>query len=310
MKKRLTFFNKQGDTFLRDIIIDLRKDYEIKYFSGDDAKEFFSLLHYTDIAWFEWCDDLIVAATRHPKTCKIICRLHSYEMFTPLPHNVDWNKVDSLMFVNPVVRKYCIEKFGIRPDITTVINNGVNTKRFSIPENKTYNKKVAFIGNINYKKGPQFLLQVFNSIYQYDNNFEFYIAGKPQDERIHFYMQNIQQHLPYKLHFDGWQENVSEYLKDKDYVISTSLFESFQYSLAEGMLQGCIPLIHTWPSSEFLYPKEFLFYSPEDAVNIVRSFDNLNDQDAMRNKVRDFITENYSTEKQMKEIRSLLKSME
>ena len=143
-KKKLTFFSIGEEVFLRDLIINLRKDYDIKIFHRGDPKELAMMLHDTDIAWFEWCDQLIAEVTMKPQLCNYICRLHSYEMFTDFPYQVDWNRVDKLIFVSDIVKDYTLKTFKIRPDIATVINNGVDVERFKIPLSKTYNKKIAF----------------------------------------------------------------------------------------------------------------------------------------------------------------------
>ncbi len=310
-KKKLTFFSLGEEIFLRDIIIDLRKDYDIKFFHRGDQKEFHQLLHDTDIAWFEWCDQLIQEASNRPKMCKYVCRLHSYELFTDMPSKVDWNNVDKLFFVNPIVRDYSLKKFGIRPDITQVILNGVNIEKFTIPEKKKYNKKIAFVGLINYKKGPELLLQTLKAIYDYDPTFEFHIAGGHQDERIHLYMDNFLAQMPFKVNFDGWQDDMPKYLEDKDYIISTSLFESFQYAIAEGMAQGLVPLVHNWIGSDFFYPKENIFVCPEDAIQIIRKFEDLTDKNKKkyRESMRAHIVNNFTFERQIADIRKALEEL-
>jgi len=308
-KKKLTFFNLSGDVFLRDIIIDLRKDYEIKHFFRGDQKEFYQLLHDSDIAWFEFCDQLPVSATQQAKLCKYICRFHSYEMFTDLPGKVDWGKIDKLMFVNDVVHDYSVKKFNIPTEITTVINNGVSGDKYQIPENKKFNKKVCFIGFMNYKKGPQLLIDTFYQIWKHDPTYSFHIAGDHQDERIKLYFETMAQHLPFRIYWDGWQQDIPSYLRNKDFVLSTSLFESFQYSIAEGMLQGCVPIVHEWLGSDAFYPDEYRFKFSHEAVDIVKSFERSQDKDSIRKSVRQHILENFPVERQLLETRKLLEEL-
>jgi len=307
-KKKLTFFTTVGDAFLRDLFAGLKADYDLKMFMGGDEKEFRQLLHDTHIVWLEWCNDLARALTIPPKMSeKYIIRLHSFEMFTPLPGQVDWNKVDKLIFVNPICQQYTLSKFkNIPKEITTVIPNGVNMSRFPIPEHKTYNKKVVFVGFINYKKGPQLLLEVFRKIWEFDHEFTFHIAGTYQDERFQLYMQNMMQKLPFKINFDGWQNDIHKYLEDKDFVISTSIFESFQYSLAEGMSQGLVPLCHSWVGSEQFYPRDYIFDTPEEAVEIVNRFQKSDNKAEIREKLRKHVSDYYPFEKQLKATKEML----
>lgn len=309
MKKKLTFFTFGEDVFLRDLIVELRKDYNIKFFQRGEEKEFQTMLHDTDIAWFEWCDNLPVFATKSPKMCKYVCRLHSYEMFTNFPGQVDWNKIDKLIFVGEPVKDYCLKKFNIRQDIATVINNGIDINKFVIPKVKKHNKKIAYVGFLNYKKGPQLLLQTFKAIYDYDPEFEFHIAGDFQDERYFLYFQTIMPHMPFKIHMDGWVKDMPSYLEDKGYVISTSLFESFQYSIAEGMAQGICPLVHGWLGSNLYYPKENIFFSPNECVNIIDKFEKEKDKDKMRMEWRNHIKKNFSLDRQISEIKKVLEDL-
>lgn len=313
MKKKLTFFSLGGDVFLRDIILNLRKDYDVKFFYKGSDMEFKQMLHDSDIAWFEFCDKLVVEATKSPKLCKYIVRLHSYEMFTDIPNYVDWNKIDKLVFVNDIVHDYCLKKFknipSVPADITEVIKNGVNVDKFTIPSNKKFNKKIAFIGFMNYKKGPQMLLEVFRKIYEYDNEYTFHIAGGHQDERIYLYFEQMQKQLPMKIYWDGWQEDIPKYLKNKDFVISSSLFESFQYSLAEGMSQGCIPLVHNWLGADLLYPKEYIYNTPEEAVGIVKKFADNDNKDKIYKSVREYIIDNFSLDSQINNIKKMLENL-
>ena len=307
MKKKLTFFTFGEDMFLRDIIAELRKDYNIKFFQRGSETEFFQMYHDCDIAWFEWCDDLIVQATQSPKMpSKIVCRLHSYELFTDVPAKVDWNKIDKLMFVSETVKNLFFSKFHVRPDIMSVIPNGVNMDSFKTPLDKKYNKKVVFVGYINYKKGPELLLQTFLALHEMDPEFTFHIAGDHQDERIALYFSYMQQFLPFQINFDGWVKDMPEYLKDKDYVLSTSLFESFQYALAEGMAQGVYPLIHNWPGALDLYPQEHIFVSVPECIDIVKKYNALKDKTAKQMEMRKYIEEHFSLEKQITSIKDLL----
>lgn len=310
-KKRLTFFTTIGDIFLRDIFVELKPDYNLKTFVGGEEKEFRQLLHDTDIAWVEWCNDLAGALTLPPKMSeKYVVRLHSFEMFTPLPNKVDWSKIDKLIFVNQICRDYTLSKFkNIPKEITTVIPNGVNVDRFVIPKDKPYNKKVVFVGYINYKKGPQLLLQVFRKIWEFDHDFTFHIAGAYQDERFQLYMQNMIKKFPFKIKFDGWVQDMPTYLKDKDFIVSSSIFESFQYSLAEGMAQGLVPICHSWIGAEQFYPRDYIYDTPEEAVEIIERFQKTLHKTLIREKLRKHIVDNFSYRKQIKQIKEMLNDL-
>jgi len=289
-KKKLTFFCNGEDIFLRDIISNLRGEYDIKFYQRGTEKEFYNMLHDTDIAWFEWSNEMVEKVMSRPKMCeRYIVRLHSYEMFTPIPSRIDWSKVDDLIFVSEKVCDLSLKKFQIDPKIARIIYNGVDIEKFTIPKNKEDTKKIAFIGFINYKKGPEILLQAFKAIYDYDPSFEFHIAGDFQDERIALYFNNIKKHMPFEIKFDGWVADINKYLEDKSYIISSSLFESFQYSIAEGMAKGCVPLVHSWAGSELIYPVSNIWTWPDECVNIIKDFEKAENKKEIRAKLRKHI---------------------
>jgi len=308
-KKKLTFFTAGEDVFIRNLIVNLRDEYSVKTFFKGNPEEFALMMHDTDIAWFEWCDNLTAHATVQPKVntnTKYVCRLHSYEMFTEWPKKVDWNKIDKLVFVNPVVRDYCLQNHQIRPDISTIIYNGVDMEKYTLPKDKKYNKKVVFIGYINYKKGPELMLQAFKAIHDYDPEFTFHIAGQHQDPRIKLYFDTIIPQLGFKINFDGWVQDMPTYLQDKDYVISTSLFESFQYSLAEGMAQGVFPLVHSWMGSNIFYPGESIWTFPSQLIDRIKWYEDQKDKLKIQTDLREHIKNNFSFDRQLKETKEML----
>ncbi len=294
-------------SFLDPILNDLRPDNEIRLFTSGTEEQMLEMLEWCDVAWFEWCDNLVIASSRMPKRCKIICRLHSYEAFTDMPRQVDWSKIDHLVLVNRSVQE--LLKRSVDPRVTiSVIHNGVDTEKFSIPAGKKYGKRICSIGYINYKKNPALLLYCFKAIHDYDNRYRFHIAGTHQDPRIQIYFEHLVPKLQIPISFDGWVEDVPGYLRDKDYVISTSLFESFHYSIAEGMASGLAPLIHDWLGASYLYPEEFLFTTPQHCVALVRRLER-EDRVALGKRCREHVVSRYEQKTQLAKVNALIQTV-
>lgn len=310
MKTRLTFIHNGNDMFIRDLVVAFRADYDVMVCHPENEDELKTALDNTDIAWFEWCDSIVALATKWPKKCRYICRLHSYEMFTNSPPVVDWYKIDTLIFVSQFVHDYCLEKFDIPDNIATVIHNGIDVDSFSLPNEKRYNKSVAFVGYVNYKKGPVLLLHTFKAIYDYDPTFKFFMVGKHQDERIQLYMDHFLCDAPFKITFDRWTNDVPGYLTDKDFIISASLLEACPYSIMEGMASGLIPLIHNWVGSDDLFPADHLFTYPNEAIDIIREFEGCSDygQAKYREKMRQHIVNRFSLSRQIENIKMVLEA--
>jgi len=266
--KRIAFFATH-DSFLGDIQDHLKPRNTLKSFQSGPLSEMRETLQWCDIAWFDWCDDLLIQATTHlPKTCPIICRLHSYEAFTDMPDKVDWNKVDLVIFVNGSVESMLKPRLPASVE-TVVIPNAVDTERFRL-QKTTYGKKIASVGYINYKKNPQLLLYIMAELKQWDPEFELHIAGQHQDSRIELYLNDMSRKLGIDIHYHGWIEDMPAFYKEMDFVISTSLFESFHLSIAEGMACGLIPLVHDWFGAAEIYPDKFRFAAPSECVEIIK----------------------------------------
>lgn len=292
------------DSFIKDIAADLSRDNQVRHFSGDRLERMQELLKWADLAWFEWCDQLLIAATKLPKTRPIICRLHSYEAFSDMPQQVDWSKVDHLVFVNKSVQELVGTTIPATQP-TTIIYNGVDLNRFVLPADKPATKKIASVGYINYKKNPALLLYAFKKIHEYDPEYTLHIAGQHQDPRIELYITNFLKRHPLPVFFEGWIEDMPGWYRDKQFVISTSLFESFHYSIAEGMASGCLPLIHDWYGADNLYPERFLFGDPDACLKVLRECEK-SDMTQLRRENRAFITERYRQENATAQIRSLM----
>ncbi|HSG99334.1 MAG TPA: glycosyltransferase, partial [candidate division Zixibacteria bacterium] len=258
------------DSFIKDISAHLAQRHTVRTFKSGNLNVMRELLEWCDVAWFEWCDTALIQATAHlPKLCPIICRLHSYEAFTDMPEQVDWSKVDRLVFVNESVQTL-LE--GRIPETlqTAVIHNAVDVEKFARAENRRHGKRIASVGYINYKKNPQLLVYCFKKIHDWDPEFELHIAGEHQDPRIRLYMQHLANQLALPITWHGWVADMPAFYEKMDFVISTSLFESFHYSVAEGMACGLTPLVHNWYGAERLYPREWLFNTPDECLALVQ----------------------------------------
>ncbi|HVP07397.1 MAG TPA: tetratricopeptide repeat protein [Candidatus Acidoferrum sp.] len=300
---RIAFFASHK-AFINDITAELGRHNEVRVFDGSTLKQMNELMVWSELSWFEWCDDQVIQATRLPKQCPIVCRLHSYEAFTDMPSRVDWSKVDHLIFVNRSVMN--LTQSQIRPPVpSSIIANGVDMDRFQIPTRKMPGKKIASVGYINYKKNPTLLLYCFKKIHDHDPGYTLHIAGEHQDSRIQLYFDHFLKKNPLPVRFDGWVEDMPSWYADKDFVISTSLFESFHYSIAEGMCCGVLPLIHDWYGADGLYPEQYLFSDPDDCLNLVRRLER-SKRPALAESNRQYIESRYSLRDRLADISRLL----
>ena len=313
--KKILFFSNI-DSFVGDIISHLEKNHIVIKSNAKNGIIKDIQLHNPDVIWFEWCDNLVIQASQYGKDYirdkKVICRLHSYELFEPNIHLVKWDEfVDDLIFVAEHTKEIFESNVKLKKTKTHVIHNAVDFKKYKIPEDKMYNtsensiRKLAYVGYLNHKKNVPLLLYCYDLIHRNYFNYELHIAGEFQDRRLFLYIHDMAYKLNLKINFDGWQNNINEWFKDKDYIFSTSLFESFHYGAMEGIACGLLPLIHHWYGAEKLYPQESLFNSPSDCLELIKKYESL-DRKSLSLKFREEIKK-YSKENQFPKIDKLLK---
>jgi tetratricopeptide (TPR) repeat protein len=301
-RSKIAFFCGSDD----NIIDHLSSKYEVTKFRGGTIQDMHNLMKWSDVSWFEWCDNFIIHASKLPKVCKTVCRLHSYEAFTDSIQNVHWKNVDDLIFVAPHIENIIKRQI---PSLNQTVNshvilNGVDLRRYTFKEReKGFN--IAFVGYINHKKNPSLLLQCIKYLVDIDDRYILHIAGQHQELRFQLYFDHIikEMNLDKNVVFHGWVNDVHKWLDDKHFTISTSVLESFCHGIADAMACGLKPLIHNFIGAKELYPDKYIFNSVKDFSEMV-----LND-DYNSAEYRKYIEENYSQERQFNEVEKLINSI-
>lgn len=305
--KKIVFFVKRGmDSFLKDIINGLEKEFIATKIIVDNYTQVDLGMEWADICWFEWCDQLVDYGSKHKlaREKKLICRLHSYEAFTGHILNVNWENIDKVIFVAQHIKDYVLSKINIDSSKIEVIHNGVDVNKYNFKGRESgYN--IAYVGYINYKKGPMLLLHTFKAIFEKDERYKLHIAGTFKDERyVLYFNQKIKEFgLENNVIYYGWQDDISKWLDDKNYIICTSVLEGNPVGLMEAMSRGIKPIIHSFVGAKQLYPEEYVWDTIDEAVEIVLK----DDYDS--NKYRSYIENKFSLEIQLKRIKKVIDNM-
>ncbi len=308
-RARITFFSKGDNKFLTTIVEYLNKSYETKLITIGCSRDYSLIdqwMAWADISWFEWCDELVEYGSKHKtaKEKKIVCRLHSYEAFTYYPTKVNWENVDKLVLISKSIQSYILETYKINADITEVIPNGVDLQQLNFRE-RDPGFKLAYVGYINFKKGPMLLLQTFKALFDSDKRFKLYMAGSYQDPRYLLYFNQMvkEMGLSDSVFFEGWQADIDKWLEDKDYIICSSVLESQNMSIMQAMAKGIKPVIHNFVGARGIYPGKYLWNTIDEAVAMIKA------ETYSSEEYRTFIQDNYEISKQCKKITSALDSL-
>ncbi|KLO21682.1 glycosyltransferase [Marinitoga sp. 1155] len=298
------------DTFIKPIYEYISFLYPSKLVISNNSEELKNAVEWADVIWLEWANEVANFVTNNIdlKEKKVVCRLHGYEVFTNIPGQINWNAIDHLFFVAKHKREIFFKRFGEKINIkkTSILRNGIDLSKFQYLNKKTPGKKLAIIGNINYRKGFEILLWAFYELIKKDDEYKLFIRGDFQDIRYKIAIETMIEELNLKkyIKFVPRVENLSMWLKDIDYIISSSIEESFHYTIGEAMAMGIKPVIHAWKESREIWPEKNIFRNTEEFLDIILN------QEYNSENYRLFVEDKYPIEKQLFEIEKLLDSFE
>lgn len=293
------------DNFIDPIIEGLASDYTVRKFVVRTKWDIFNAIDWGDTIFFEWANESAVIGTNYKniKGKKVIVRLHSYEIFTDFPKQINWDVVDSLIFVAPHIREILNELSpGIIEKVeTTVVYNGVDIDKIPFKEREP-GHNIALVGYINYKKNPQMALQIMKKLVDIDKRYLLHVAGAYQDLRYKIYLEHIikEMGLEDNVIFHGWIDDMEGFWEDINYLLHTSIHEGHSYAILEAFSRGIKPIIHDFRGAKGLYPKDVIFNTINEAVI------EITDGDYNSKLYRSWvINKGWTLENQLKELREI-----
>jgi len=317
-RAKIAFFCNSADQrqSLADIYEFTQRRFLVQLFEGQGTDQMHELMKWSDICWFEGCTDMVVEASKQPKACKNIVRLHGFEQ-VPAFGGIDWvsqvrwENIDILITDgNPFVKNALLQEMPDIENHTSLITvpNGVNLDKFKFID-RGRGKNLAWIGSLDMRKNPMFLLQCMQKLHYIDPGYKLFFAGTFQSLILEQYVRHMIQQLMLTevVFFDpplAGQDDINSWLQDKHYIICGSLAESQGMGLLEGMACGLKPVIHNFPGASQIFPSEFLFNISEEFCGQILS-DTYQPQ-----RYRRFVEENYPLEKQLSKVNDIFTQLE
>jgi SAM-dependent methyltransferase len=294
-------------SFLADIVDFLNKKYQVRTCYSNNNKEIEDTIHWADVVWIEWANELAIALTNHPTLLNgkhLVCRLHSYDALAGFVQKIKWEKIDDLIFVAKHIKDIVLQQ---EPNLSSIVNNihivpnGVNLDKF-VFRDRSKGKNLAYLGHINYKKGPMLLLHAFRELVQGDKKSRLFIGGNFQDARYELYFSQMvkEMDLTRNIQFDGWIDNVAHWLKDKHYIVCTSVLEGHPIGLMEAMASGIKPVIHNFIGAKDIFPEKYLWNTIPEFCHIIAS------EDYSSIEYKNYIEKYYSLNKQLYSIENVI----
>ena len=286
----------------------LAERFDSRMYRGRDAKEVARLLRWADIAWFEQCLPLVVAATQMPKASSFVCRLGDGEAGSAAMEQVVWANVDALAVSgNPAQRQLVLERLAglTEPARLVTIPPGVYPERFSLSA-AGRGKDLACATELSLRTCPILLLECFRKLHELDGGFRLHFAGCFRDEALERYMRHMVGELGLAdcVRFAGWQDDAAAWLGDKHYVLAGGVDGGIPRSVLEGMARGLKPVVHAFPGAADVFPADCLFRTVDEFCDRV-----LAGRYEPR-RYREFVAERFSLDGQLERMNRLLIELE
>jgi glycosyltransferase involved in cell wall biosynthesis len=246
-------------------------------------------LDWADTVFVEWCNAAAVAFTMvDPGGCRVIVRLHSYELFTAWPHLVNFGRVDDVVLVSEHLRRFAtavLPRLGgpDRPRVS-VIPNAVDLERFSKDKPAAARFTLGLVGIGTVAKDPRWAIEVLRRLRDRDSRYRLVLIGDDMDATLSgsvaHYHRLLQSDLAElepggAVRRLGRIDDIPQALIDVGVILSTSVRESFHLGLVEGAASGAVPVVRNWPyfaavgGARGLFPADWLVDTPEEAAERV-----------------------------------------
>ena len=268
-----------------------------------------ALLRENEVVFFEWASHLLAAASRLPKTCKIVTRLHRFEL-NQWADKINWDNVDLLIVVCQTKKDEVLERFPDLAGRVEVVYGAVDTQKFK-PNNKPYAGDVGILCHMTPRKRVYELILAFNDALKLKPNLKLHIGGGMHVSYRDYYdaMHDTVGRLGLEdsVKFYGHVERPQTWYENVDVVFSNGYSEGLQVSPLEAMSCGRYVLSHFWSGADEMLPSEYLYFTNEELVDKLIAYDASSENhkkeqaDYMRNRAVEKFNINH-TSRQIREL--------
>lgn len=230
-------------------------------------------LKHCDLAWFEWGDSAIIAASHLPKYCRIVCRIHRYELYGSAFLQANWENVDEVIVVSEAMKKRFVsqlaEKLPDRLKITVLPNLTGHLPKPVQGEKNPFH--LACVARFAPQKNLMLLLPIMQALVKIDSRYTVYIAGRIEDQCLHeSFCELVKTYgLSRNVVIEGAlpAAEMANWYQRKSFILSVSYHESQGMGIFEAMLAGLKPVVFHAAGglSEYL-PARYLLSSIDEAV--------------------------------------------
>jgi len=245
------------------------------------ARDLQAFLGSNHVVFFEWASRYLEAATRLPKTCGIVARMHRYEMYQ-WADKIDWEKVDRLIVVSQAKREEFSTLFPEHADRVVVIPEAISLDRFNLIE-KPFRGDLGILCHLSPRKRVYELIITFAELVERGNDLHLHIGGAAHgrfpdyEPAVRALVQKLG--IQEQITFYGKVTDASAWYANIDMFISNSFSEGLQVSPMEAIASGCYCISHWWDGADELLPVENLYLTDTQLIEKIETFYSTSEND-------------------------------
>ncbi len=267
-----------------------------------------------DVTFFEWCEELFVAATRLPRYSPIVARLHLHEAWDYAPL-AKWDKVDHAILVSGAMERRFLEFHPEMNGRTSVVHNGVSLSKFRyVPH--AFRGVIGTLGRLDPHKRAYDLIITLHELRQRGYDLVLHIGGAATEQRYRRYEYEVHRLVerldlePYVC-FQGAVVDTPAWFRGVDIFVSNSCSEGLQVALLEAMASGCYCLSHAWEGVEEALPPENIYLGNLDLQEKIARYIRLTEPERQERSrsMRRIAEERFDIDKQKRIVKSIVEGM-
>ena len=266
-----------------------------------------------DVVFFEWASRLLVTASHLPKQCKIVTRLHRYELYQWVDQ-VNWDAVDKIIMVSRARQREFVARFPNQAHKIVISSPSTSLSKFTAPA-KVYSGDLGILCHLTPRKRVYDLILTFYELAQQRAELKLHIGGGPHPayldyhQALHYLVQQLG--LEERVIFYGEVMENWKWYHNIDLFISNSYSEGLQVSPMEAMASGCYCLSHYWDGADELLPETNLFYTGQQLQALVLNYCRLPmaDKQALRQEMRQWAQDHFDINLTRQQIRQVIEAV-
>lgn len=265
-----------------------------------------------DVVFFEWASELLAVASRLPKTCGIVTRLHRYELYQ-WADKINWDAVDTIILVSQAKRREFLGRFPGLDSKIVVIPEAVSLQRFPF-QPQPWRGAIGTLCHLKPRKRVYELVLTFHELAQERDDLHLHIGGGKADNFEEYYLallnliDKLGLHQRVTLH--GAISQPETWYPQIDIFVSNGYSEGLQVAPMEAMASGCYTLSHFWDGAEELLPQAQLYYGNCELQQRILTYAASSDGQRARLQaaMRQIVVDNFDVDRTKVQIRQLIEA--